>query len=254
MFETTLLVACLMAIAGAFIAGRFLFRHEPKGLSDALRASELTVARLEERETSLNSQLKDANERIDATNGQLNDQMSELNSFRERNAAADSLVSELKGQIDRAGVHISDRDSLIASLRDQLETARAETAQKDVTIASGSERETALGQKLADKDRQLTEMQANLRIEFENIANKILGNSSTQLSEKSKELLSPLLEPLRDKIVEFQTRMENVHVEQTSQRSTLQEQIRQVTEAGFSIGKQAEGLVKALKGDSQLRG
>jgi DNA recombination protein RmuC len=97
-------------------------------------------------------------------------------------------------------------------------------------------------------------LQDQLKAEFENIANKVLTTATGQLTEKSQESLTAILDPLRTRITEFQLKVEAAHLEDTRQRSVLGEQIRQAAQANQSIGQQAENLTKALKGDSQLRG
>jgi DNA recombination protein RmuC len=59
---------------------------------------------------------------------------------------------------------------------------------------------------------------------------------------------------LRDRIQDFQKKVETVYDSETRERLSLKEQIRLVVETSSAIGTQADGLAKALRGDSQLRG
>src|SRR6185437_4659051 len=131
---------------------------------------------------------------------------------------------------------------------------RQQVSQKATELASASERENGLKKLIEQRAEELTAVQTELRTEFENIANRVLGFAAAQLSENSANSLGPILEPLRQKISDFQQKVESTHVEDTRQRSALEQQIRHIIETHLSIGKQAENLAKALKGDSQIRG
>ena len=169
-------------------------------------------------------------------------------------AAAQRLETELRGQITRAGQHITDRDSIIKELRAELQTTNGTISARDSELAAAAERETGLNRAIAERDEQLKGLQQTLKVEFEGIANNILKVTTDQLTEKSKESLAPLLNPLRERIIEFQKKVEDTHLEDTRQRSSLETHIKTIVEANQTIGEQAENLAKALKGDSQLRG
>ena len=183
----------------------------------------------------------------DALQGELAEQSGKL-------AAAESLESELRAQLKRAGDHISQRDTLVAGLREGMEELRGTVAARESELAVAREREISLNRSVTERDEQLKGLQEQLKTEFENIANKVLSSATGQLTEKSQESLATILEPLRTRITEFQQRVETAHLEDTRQRSILGEQIRLSAQANQSIGQQAENLAKALKGDSQMRG
>lgn len=171
-----------------------------------------------------------------------------------RRAEAERSEQEVRGQIDRAGKHIADRDATIQELRALLDELRAQLAARDSELATASERQAGLQRMISERDEQLKGLQQQLKTEFENMANRILSATANELSTKSHESLSAILEPLKERLSEFQQKVETSHVEDTSQRATIIEQIRHVAQAGQTIGVQAENLTKALKGDSQLRG
>ena len=134
-----------------------------------------------------------------------------------------------------------------ARLSDDLIAAKQQVAADEVRIA-GLQAELAREKELGGV------AQERLKTEFENIANRILSATASNLSAKSQESLAAILDPLKERIAEFQQKVEATHTEDTSQRATIAEQIRQVAQTGQNLGLQAENLANALKGDSQLRG
>ena len=167
-----------------------------------------------------------------------------------------------------------DRESLttarltIARLEQESTSVKAHLAQSEVQrdmlakdvrtreaeVAMLTERQTSLQDKIDDLTRQLADQNRQLTSEFENIANRILKVSAGELSEASKKSLSAVLEPLREKIQEFQATVSETYKSETREVLSLKEQIKLVMETTHAIGNHADGLAKALRGDSRLLG
>ena len=224
----------------------------------ALATSEAKAAGLERalaRESELNAKAQEAATTALSEAARHRDQLqSDFNEQSKKLAALESLEVELRGQVGRANRHITDRDSTIADLRHALDETRTALSSKESEISAYEEREQNLRTTIAERDEQLKGLQDKLKSEFENIANKVLVATSDQLTEKSNETLNVILNPLKIRIQEFQKKVEDTHLEDSKQRSALERGIKTIVETNQHIGLQAEGLAKALKGDSQLRG
>src|SRR5208283_1551715 len=61
-------------------------------------------------------------------------------------------------------------------------------------------------------------------------------------------------DPLRERIKDFQEKVENTYKAESREVLSLKEQIKLIVETTHAIGSQADGLAKALRGDSQLLG
>ena len=66
--------------------------------------------------------------------------------------------------------------------------------------------------------------------------------------------MSAILEPLRERIQDFQTKVETTYTAENREVLSLKEQIKLILETSHTIGNQADGLAKALRGESQLLG
>jgi DNA recombination protein RmuC len=128
--------------------------------------------------------------------------------------------------------------------------ARAAAAE----IARLRGREADLGTRLAEQAAQLADQHTRLTGEFENIANRILKANAAELSDGSQKALSSVLEPLRERLQDFQRKVETTYESETREVLSLKEQIRLLVETSHAVGSQADGLAKALRGDSQLLG
>ncbi|HEV2303253.1 MAG TPA: DNA recombination protein RmuC [Stellaceae bacterium] len=90
--------------------------------------------------------------------------------------------------------------------------------------------------------------------EFANIAYEILLKKASELSDTSRQALSALLDPLRERIKQFEEKVDNTYGSELREVLSLKAEIKLVMEMSHSISSQADDLVKALRGESQLRG
>jgi len=141
---------------------------------------------------------------------------------------------------------------------DQLEAehkaAASEAKAAAAEVARLTERENSLSERIAAQATPLADMQKQLTTEFENIANRILKVNASELSESSHKTLAADLDPLRQRIQDFQNKIESTYESEAREVLSLKEQIKLIVETSHAIGTQADGLAKALRGDSQLLG
>ena len=101
---------------------------------------------------------------------------------------------------------------------------------------------------------QFEKNRAQLKLEFENLANRILEDKTRSFDKTNKTALESLLKPFREQVEGFQKRVNDVHSESLKGNAALESEIKKVLEVGLKIGSDAQNLTEALKGDSQRRG
>jgi DNA recombination protein RmuC len=143
---------------------------------------------------------------------------------------------------------------LVRLLEGQRDAAAADARAASSEVARLTEREKALSEKVAEQAAQLADQQKQLTAEFENIATRVLKANALELSDGLQKALAAIRDPLRERIQDSQKKVEVAHESETREVLSLKEQIRLVVDTSHAIGSQADGLAKALRGDSQLRG
>jgi len=111
-----------------------------------------------------------------------------------------------------------------------------------------------LSDKLREQKDELEKLQQRLTTEFENIANKILEEKSQKFTAQNHENLTTVLNPLKEKIKEFEERVEKTYVIETKERNLLTEEISKLRELNMQLSADASQLANALKGDSKMQG
>jgi len=105
-----------------------------------------------------------------------------------------------------------------------------------------------LGQKNA------TQMEEKFRLQFENLANRIFDEKTGHFKKQSEESLGQMLGPLRERLQEFQKKVDDSFGQQAKEQFSLKEQIERIVLANEKITLQAENLTNALKGNSKTQG
>jgi DNA recombination protein RmuC len=163
-------------------------------------------------------------------------------------------VARLSERVGSLSKQIESQTLLLQSLEVEKGALTAESNRAGQQIATLTEREKALAQQIQAQAKQLQELQQQLKTEFENIANRILKATTAELSESSRKALATTLDPFRERLQELQKKVETTYESETREVLSLKEHIKLVVDTSHAIGTQADGLAKALRGDSQRLG
>jgi DNA recombination protein RmuC len=151
--------------------------------------------------------------------------------------------------------------SVQAESKDQLQRLQTEKE----TIRSERERlAMALSRKESDFDhlqirqqeqkQEIADLQAKFTKEFENLANRIFDEKSTKFTAQNKVNLDQLLNPLQEKILHFEKKVEDSHKESLLNNVSLRQEIINLTSLNEKMSQETVNLTKALKGDSKMQG
>ena len=142
-------------------------------------------------------------------------------------------------------LHNSENQS--AALRIDLQSLREHKAKLETSLEMEKSQHTKDLSFLNESKEQMGEA-------FENIANKIFDDKSKKLVDNNKESLSTVLNPLQDKIRQFEKRVEDTYDKESKERFSLAKEIRQLQEMNAQISEDAVNLTNALKGDNKAQG
>ncbi|MBE7638973.1 DNA recombination protein RmuC [Salegentibacter sp. BLCTC] len=105
-----------------------------------------------------------------------------------------------------------------------------------------------------EQKAEVEKLQQKFEKEFENLANKILEQKSEKFTLQNKENIQNLLNPLQEKILHFEKRIEEGNKESIDRHAMLRQQIIGLKELNEQMSKEATNLTKALKGDTKTQG
>jgi len=130
-------------------------------------------------------------------------------------ASTEMEVARLNERVAGFMKQVDEQARQISALETQRDAAAEQLRVTAVDVARLKERETGLQEKIATQVVQLTDLQRQLTAEFENIANRILKANATELSEHSQKAFATILDPLRERIQDFQKKVESTYEAET---------------------------------------
>jgi len=249
-------IASIVAIGIVFAAlgaglgvalGRYVWPAGRATDAAALAKIQIEAAQLSERLQALAHQLQETSARASTLEAQ-------RTAASEEAKTASAEVARLGERLQALTQQLQEASERTGTLEAQRTAANEEAKTASTEVARLRERETALNTRIAEQAQQLADVQKQLTVEFENIANRILKANASELSENSQKALAAILDPLRERIQDFQKKVETTYNTETREVLSLKEQIKLMVETSNAIGSQADGLAKALRGDAQLRG
>lgn len=149
-------------------------------------------------------------------------------------------------------IKLLDEDKI--SLQTELKSERDKSEKLTSEHSSLKSNYNNLQVKLNEQKAEIEELQQKFVKEFENLANKIFEEKSAKFTEQNKEKISEILNPLKDKINEFERKVEESSKESIKGHSSLKEQLEMLRQMNQQITQEAKNLTEALKGQSKTQG
>ena len=206
---------------------------------------------------------------------QARDELSKLNERASRIPVLDEKLAGLEGALAEANQQAADlreasgrinaelkaeRETL-TSLRSEFQTEKLRRTQAEAQVNSLTTEMAELNTRLdaergqaQEKLALLLEAKDALSNQFKSLANDILEEKSKRFTEQNQTNIGQLLNPLKDRIMEFKTKVEEIHTKDTEQQATLKAELTQLKDLNRQMTEEAHGLATALKGQAKKQG
>ncbi|HEX6773598.1 MAG TPA: DNA recombination protein RmuC [Acidobacteriaceae bacterium] len=90
--------------------------------------------------------------------------------------------------------------------------------------------------------------------QFRALANDILEEKSRRFTEQNQTNLGQLLDPLKTRLQEFQSKVDQAYVQESKDRSALAQQVTSLLAMNQRLADEARDLTQALKGSAKAQG
>ncbi|MDP1745501.1 MAG: DNA recombination protein RmuC [Bacteroidota bacterium] len=161
------------------------------------------------------------------------------------------ITNELKNTKEELSAELnSEREKYLKDInieKDKLSKAESRLAKAEQVFQSQEEKFTTLKSELENVHKKYT-------TEFENIANKILDEKTQKFTDQNKNNLEIILNPLKEKIKDFESKVEKAYKAESDERITLKAEIKNLVDLNKQVSEDANNLAKALKGDNKKQG
>ena len=109
---------------------------------------------------------------------------------------------------------------------------------------------SSLETQLKELREQKGELSQELRESFQSVATEIIRERTKDLNERAEETLKPL----RDDLQRFGKQVSETYQEESRERFSLKNEIKNLVERSQAISEETTNLTKALRGDSKVQG
>lgn len=112
----------------------------------------------------------------------------------------------------------------------------------------------SLNKEIQERENAIKKIQEESKIQFENIANKILEEKTEKFTHTNKENLNHILKPLGENLEAFKKKVDEVYQNEARERFSLNNTIKLMMEQSNKISQEANNLASALKGQTKVQG
>ncbi|GAB0156998.1 hypothetical protein CHRYSEOSP005_22670 [Chryseobacterium sp. Alg-005] len=201
-----------------------------------------------------NSDLENSNLKIQELNQHINKE-------KELNQQQSDLLNDLKNEFARIS---AEHSSLNNQFQEQKQINTRQTTQiesllteKQNIFAKNSELSAineSLQKSLETQKEEIAKIQEEAKLQFENLANKILEEKTEKFTTLNQNNLKTILEPFQEKITDLKNRVNEAYEKENKERFSLAEKVKELAELNQQISEDAKKLTRALKGESKTQG
>lgn len=184
---------------------------------------------------------------LELLNNRINDLALEKDVLNKVINALSLEKGELTGKINTSRDIFKEQKDNLDKLSEQKSLLLTENAQL-------KESNQNITTKLTDQKAEVDQMQKKFTLEFENIANKLLKQNTTDFAQANQKRLSEILDPLKENIKTFEAKVDETYEKELKDRTSLIEQIKSLEKLNMQMSEDAHNLTKALKGDNKAQG
>ncbi len=142
----------------------------------------------------------------------------------------------------------------VGSLEEKLDKERQENKEHIASLATAKQKHRDLEEKLLKQKDDLAEINEQFENKFKLLANKILEEKSDRFTKQNKDNMENILLPLKDRLKEFENKVEKTYQEGNKDRVSLKTEINNLMSLNKQLSEEAHNLTVALKGDSKIQG
>ncbi|CAD0223039.1 DNA recombination protein RmuC [Chryseobacterium sp. D764] len=180
---------------------------------------------------------------------------------KEANMQQQDLLDDLKNEFSKISAEYSSLNIQFQELKqiNQRQNSQIEThiLEKQTLFAKNSElsaKNEGLQQSLDTQKEEIIKIQEDSKLQFENLANKILEEKTEKFTTLNQNNLKNILEPFQEKIADLKNKVNEAYEKENKERFSLAEKVKELAELNQQISEDAKKLTRALKGESKTQG
>jgi DNA recombination protein RmuC len=107
---------------------------------------------------------------------------------------------------------------------------------------------------MVEARKQQDQLAERMKTQFEVTAQKIFEEKSAKFTDQNHKNISSVLEPLKERIKDFEKKVEETYSTERSERGMLRGELSKMMELNKAMSMETQNLTKALKGEVKTQG
>lgn len=164
----------------------------------------------------------------------------------------------LRSKFVSENAKLEERNILLAQnhevITKQVDTERERARKAENELSALRADYENLQVRLNEHKQEVEQLQERFKTEFKNIASELLEDKSKKFTEQNKQNMDQILSPLKDRLKDFEKKVDDTHKESLEKNAGLIQQIVHLKEMNQQMSDEARNLTRALKGDTKAQG
>lgn len=171
------------------------------------------------------------------------------------------ILNDLKNEFAKISAEYSSLDSHLTEQKafnlsqiaqiESLVTEKQNLFGKNAELTAKNE---SLKESLNNQKAEIVKIQEESKLQFENLANKILEEKTEKFTTLNQSNLKNILEPFQEKMLELKNKVSESYDKESKERFSLGEKVKELAVLNQQISEDAKKLTRALKGESKTQG
>ena len=174
--------------------------------------------------------------------------------FNQKEADFNKIIAEISAQNKAQIQKIAEQQELNERQNSEIKDLQNDKNQLIGLKSQLAAQNESLQQLLDSQKEEIVKIQEEAKLQFENLANKILEEKTTKFTEQNQKNLKTILEPFQEKISELKNRVNEAYEKENKERFSLAEKVKELAELNQQISEDAKKLTRALKGEAKTQG
>lgn len=195
------------------------------------------------------------------SNLKIRDLQENINREKESNTLQQDLLDDLKNEFSKISAEHASLNTQFQELK-QISTRQSSQIdthiiEKQVLYSKNSElsaKNESLQKSLDTQKEEILKIQEESKLQFENLANKILEEKTEKFTALNQNNLKNILDPFQEKIADLKNKVNEAYEKENKERFSLAEKVKELAELNQQISDDAKKLTRALKGESKTQG
>ncbi len=205
---------------------------------------------LQHEQELLTQNLQRSEQQLQQHQEQLNQRDGELKEVRSQLSQVEHSLVQAQEQVKQ----IAQLQQLQEKNEHQIADLQSELKQEHGQVKDLKARLEAANRETEEKVKLLQEAKEQMRLEFQNIAQKLFEDKSQKFTTQNKTNIGEILNPLKEQLSEFKKKVEDVYDKESRDRVSLLQEIVSLKELNTKMSTDALNLTRALKGDNKAQG